>query len=127
MEDKVESKSIDDTNTVEQEGTDNNAPVGNEGGEKDAAPGFMGKMKDFYEKADSMAASNALLLNKELEDRGVVEKRTDETGLMNGYWQRCCFKVAGEERRVILSINLSLICTYHDQSIDSCSAICKSI
>ena len=78
MEDKVESKSIDDTNTVEQKGT---APIGDEGGEKDAAPGFMGKMKDFYEKADSMAASNALLLNKELEDRGVVEKITDETGL----------------------------------------------
>jgi hypothetical protein len=81
MEDKVESKSVDDTNTVEQNSTDNNAPAGDEGGEKDAAPGFMGKMKDFYDKADSMAASNALLLNKELEDRGVVEKITDETGL----------------------------------------------
>jgi hypothetical protein len=71
MEDKVESKSVDDTNTVEQNSTDNNAPAGDEGGEKDAAPGFMGKMKDFYEKADSM----------ELEDIGVVEKITDETGL----------------------------------------------
>ena len=28
-----------------------------------------------------MAASQALLLNKELEDRGVVEKITDESGL----------------------------------------------
>ena len=28
-----------------------------------------------------MAASQALLLNKELEDRGLVEKITDETGL----------------------------------------------
>lgn len=43
--------------------------------------GLMGKMKDFYNKADQMAASQALLLNKELEDRGVVEKITDETGL----------------------------------------------
>ena len=43
--------------------------------------GILGKIKGFYEKADSMAASQALLLNKELEDRGVVEKITDETGL----------------------------------------------
>ena len=28
-----------------------------------------------------MAASQALLLNKELEDRGMIEKITDETGL----------------------------------------------
>ena len=28
-----------------------------------------------------MAASQALLLNKELEDRGVIDKITDETGL----------------------------------------------
>ena len=43
--------------------------------------GLMGKMKNFYDQADQMAASQALLLNKELEDRGVVEKITDETGL----------------------------------------------
>lgn len=43
--------------------------------------GFMAKMKDFYERADNMAASQALLLNKELEDKGLVEKITDETGL----------------------------------------------
>jgi len=43
--------------------------------------GFMGKLKGFYEKADNMAASQALLLNKELEDRGVIEKITDESGL----------------------------------------------
>lgn len=43
--------------------------------------GFMGKMKDFYEKADNMAASQALLLNKELEEKGIVDKITDETGL----------------------------------------------
>lgn len=41
----------------------------------------MGKMKDFYEKADNMAASQALLLNKELEEKGIVDKITDETGL----------------------------------------------
>ena len=43
--------------------------------------GILGKIKGFYEKADSMAASKALLLNKELEDRGMIEKITDETGL----------------------------------------------
>jgi hypothetical protein len=43
--------------------------------------GIFGKVKNFYEKADSMAQSQALLLNKELEDRGVVDKITDETGL----------------------------------------------
>lgn len=43
--------------------------------------GILGKIKGFYEKADSMAASQALLLNKELEDRGVLEKITDESGL----------------------------------------------
>jgi hypothetical protein len=39
------------------------------------------QMKSMYEKADSMAASSALLLNKQLEDAGVVEKITDGTGL----------------------------------------------
>ena len=44
--------------------------------------GLMRKMKNFYDQADQMAASQqALLLNKELEDRGAVEKITDETGL----------------------------------------------
>jgi hypothetical protein len=43
--------------------------------------GLLGQMKSLYEKADSMAASQALLLNKQLEDAGVVEKITDETGL----------------------------------------------
>lgn len=43
--------------------------------------GFIGKMKDFYERADSLASSQALLLNKELEDKGLIEKITDETGL----------------------------------------------
>jgi len=42
---------------------------------------IFGKMKDFYNEADQMAASQALLLNKDLEDRGVIEKITDETGL----------------------------------------------
>ncbi len=43
--------------------------------------GVFGKMKELYEKADSMAASQALIMNKNLEDAGVVEKITDESGL----------------------------------------------
>ena len=42
---------------------------------------ILGKLKGFYAQADSMAASQALLLNKELEDKGIIEKITDETGL----------------------------------------------
>jgi len=49
------------------------------GGDDDG--GIIGKVKGFYKQADSMAASQALLLNKELEDRGVLEKITDESGL----------------------------------------------
>lgn len=43
--------------------------------------GLLGGIKDLYQKADGMAASQALLLNKKLEDAGVVDKITDETGL----------------------------------------------
>jgi len=43
--------------------------------------GVFGKMKELYEKADSMAASQALIMNKNLEEAGLVEKITDETGL----------------------------------------------
>ncbi len=57
--------------------------------------GIFGKVKDLYDKADAMAQSQALLLNKELEDRGVVEKITDETGL----------KVIGKDAAAKLEIN----------------------
>lgn len=43
--------------------------------------GILGTVTNFYKRADSMAASQALLLNKKLEDAGVLEKITDETGL----------------------------------------------
>jgi hypothetical protein len=43
--------------------------------------GLLGTIKGWYEQADNMAAAQALLLNKELEDRGVLDKITDETGL----------------------------------------------
>jgi len=43
--------------------------------------GIFGKLKKFYKQADDMAAAQALLLNKKLEDTGVIEKITDESGL----------------------------------------------
>lgn len=43
--------------------------------------GVFGALKGFYEKADKMAASQALLLNKQLEEKGLLEKITDESGL----------------------------------------------
>lgn len=49
--------------------------------------GLLDKVKGFYDKADKMAATQALLLNKQLEDQGIIEKITDESG----------FKVIGKE------------------------------
>jgi hypothetical protein len=49
--------------------------------ESSSPKGVFSAAKDFYKRADEMAASQALLLNKELEERGFVEKITDETGL----------------------------------------------
>lgn len=43
--------------------------------------GIFGSIKSIYDQADTLAASQALLLNKKLEEAGVVEKITDETGL----------------------------------------------
>ena len=48
---------------------------------KEEDQSIFGKMKDLYEQADSMAASQALIMNKNLEDAGVVEKITDASGL----------------------------------------------
>ena len=42
---------------------------------------LLDKAKSFYKEADELASQNALLLNKDLEDRGMLEKITDETGL----------------------------------------------
>ena len=69
-----------DEQTVDFKGKDGKS-VENESKENEGDGGIFGKVKDFYDKADAMAQSQALLLNKELEDRGVVEKITDETGL----------------------------------------------
>jgi len=53
----------------------------------DGKKSIFGKVKEFYDQADSMAASQALLINKNLEEAGVIEKITDESG----------FKVIGRE------------------------------
>ena len=66
---------------VEQNTQDEGANTESKEQEPAKDDGIMGKIKGFYDKADSMAASQALLLNKELEDRGVIDKITDESGL----------------------------------------------
>jgi len=66
--DSTDTSSLGEKEPESIDGTDNDG-------------GIFGKIKGFYKEADSMAASQALLLNKELEDRGVIEKITDETGL----------------------------------------------
>lgn len=73
----MEKEEIEPTEPVATESTTNNTVTSEEKEET----GILGKVKDFYQKADSMAQSQALMMNKELEDRGVVEKITDETGL----------------------------------------------
>ena len=72
----AEIKTAEETSTPEAEAKPEQ-PVKDE----KEGDGLLGTLKGFYEKADNMAASQALLLNKELEDRGIVEKITDETGL----------------------------------------------
>lgn len=44
--------------------------------------GLVETLKGFYNQADTLAASQALLLNKKLEEQGILEKITDETGLV---------------------------------------------
>ena len=66
MEEKVEAQLEEKITTAEQ---------------PNSKKSILDKAKDFYKEADSMAYQNALLLNKKLEDEGVLEKITDETGL----------------------------------------------
>ncbi len=67
----VETTSTANSNSDDQDDNPNNESSG----------GIVGAISRFYKQADNMAASQALLLNKELEDRGILEKITDETGL----------------------------------------------
>jgi hypothetical protein len=76
MEDKP---TIDTAPVVEEPDETSQAKASIESEKKEE--GFLGKMKGFYDQADKMAASQALLLNKELEDKGLVDKITDESGL----------------------------------------------
>jgi len=82
---------VEATTESQEKEVDQTATSSTEEGES----GILGKIKGFYEKADSMAASQALLLNKELEDRGVIDKITDESGL----------KVVGKEAAAKLKEN----------------------
>lgn len=73
----IESDAKEDVDEVDSDR--DNKEVDNPSEQKN--DGIFGKVQEFYQKADSMAQSQALLLNKELEDKGVIEKITDETGL----------------------------------------------
>ena len=81
MGDRVKDDSIisDDSKKIIDDNNNNNKDDG----------GIVGAISRFYKQADNMAASQALLLNKELEDRGIIEKITDETGL----------RVVGKQRK----------------------------
>ena len=77
----VETQVVSGTKDAVAATTSTEASSNDNATQDDGDGGIFGKIKGFYEKADSMAASQALLLNKELEDRGIVDKITDETGL----------------------------------------------
>ena len=72
----VPNETEETTNTVTAGANDEDKASKNDGDD-----GILGKIKGFYNQADSMAASQALLLNKKLEEEGLVEKITDESGL----------------------------------------------
>ncbi len=79
---KVDSTSLKETQkeTTEQEEQSKEAvAAGNQPEEENK--NLLQTLQGFYEKADAIAASQALLINKKLEDAGVLEKVTDETGL----------------------------------------------
>ena len=65
----------------EEASSDAKVAVEEKGDEKGEEKGLLGQLKGFYDKADTLAASQALLLNKRLEEVGLLEKITDETGL----------------------------------------------
>ena len=44
-------------------------------------PNLLDRVKDLYQQADTMAMTQALLLNQQLEEQGILPKITDETGL----------------------------------------------
>mmetsp|Transcript_6098 Transcript_6098/g.15210 ORF Transcript_6098/g.15210 Transcript_6098/m.15210 type:complete len:255 (+) Transcript_6098:68-832(+) len=77
MDNSKKEDTVVASTTEKQEESEPTATADQDGG----GGGLFDKVKGFYEKADSMAASQALLLNKKLEDAGVVDKITDETGL----------------------------------------------
>jgi len=75
-------------------------PVGivEESNTKQEGGGIFGAAKRFYKQADEMAAAQALLLNKKLEEEGLVEKITDETGL-RVVGRDAAKKLSGEEKK----------------------------
>lgn len=89
LEELMEEETADATTATLNESTETtqsteiqqSEDTSNEQGAVKEDKGIFSTIKNFYDKADSMAASQALLLNKELEDRGVIDKITDDSGL----------------------------------------------
>ena len=90
LEELLDGKEEEQTVNMSREEVNANATAGTKAVESSKSiaaadentnDGILGAIAGFYKKADSMAASQALLLNKELEDWGILEKITDETGL----------------------------------------------
>ena len=89
LEELMEEETADTTAATLNESTETaqsteiqqSEDTSNEQGTVKEDKGIFSTIKNFYDKADSMAASQALLLNKELEDRGVIDKITDDSGL----------------------------------------------
>ena len=81
IEDTKQEKESETFTDVQEDHVTDKAVEKKEEITKEDKKGIFGGIKDLYDKADTMAASQALLLNKKLEDAGVVDKITDETGL----------------------------------------------
>jgi hypothetical protein len=64
----------------EATGVDSAEETNDEKAEK-TGKGMFDGIKNLYNQADTIAASQALLLNKQFEEFGIVDKITDETGL----------------------------------------------
>jgi hypothetical protein len=67
--------------SINNNSDDNDKSISNGANENNKNNNIFSQMKDLYQQADTIAATQALLLNKKLEDEGILPKITDETGL----------------------------------------------
>ena len=77
----TKSSTLTSTTAGRNADTEANNNTNPERGETNDSPNLLDRVKDFYQQADTMAMTQALLMNKQLEDQGILPKITDETGL----------------------------------------------